>query len=65
MWSSSLDSDDEWDDDGLGKLGSRHLRVVSPIWRLKDTIDEILDPSLSPAIQEIAGLVCHQQRPFR
>ena len=43
MWSSSLDSDDEWDDDGLGKLGSRHLRVVSPMWRVKVTIDEILD----------------------
>ena len=25
------------------KLGSRHLRVVSPMWRVKVTIDEILD----------------------
>ena len=54
VWASSLKCHTEWDSihakskplwdgGGLGKLGSRHLRVVSPMWRVKVTIDEILD----------------------
>ena len=43
VWARSLGCHAERDWNGLGKLGSRLLRKVSPMWRLKKTINKILD----------------------
>jgi hypothetical protein len=43
VWARSLKCKAERGQGGLGKLGTRLLLEVSPLWRLKVTIDEILD----------------------
>jgi hypothetical protein len=43
VWAHSLECKAEMVGDSLSKLGTRLLHKVSPMWRLKDNIDEILD----------------------